>query len=111
MTIFNNKDDKKGQGDQHIFFFESQTGKRYKRFPDTSNIGFGSHALAACELLVNLNGYIKFLQFVRDTKQSPAWTNIKVNVYNALQDIPTLTEIAVFVLYSQSVTHPYMCHV
>ncbi|KAF8238172.1 hypothetical protein L208DRAFT_1140821, partial [Tricholoma matsutake] len=31
------------------------------------------------------------------------------NLYNALHDIPTLTELTVMVLYSQAVTHPYMC--
>jgi hypothetical protein len=36
---------------------------------------------------------------------------MELNVYNALQDPATLTELAILVLYAQSVTHPYMCSV
>ncbi|KAF9440204.1 hypothetical protein P691DRAFT_688470 [Macrolepiota fuliginosa MF-IS2] len=110
-TIFNNKDDKKGQGNQHVFYFETRCGSQYCHFPDTSNTHFGSHALAACEILVNLDLYIEFLCLIWDTKQMPSWTNIEVNISNTLHDNPTLTELAVFILYSQSVTHPYMQHI
>jgi len=109
-TIFNNKDDKKGQGDAHVFHFMEIDGnsKHFQRFPDTSNTRFNSHAEAAAELLTHLDKYLEFMLLIRDKKKSPAWTNIELNVYCSLQDIPTLTELAVMTLYSQAVTHPYM---
>ena len=36
---------------------------------------------------------------------------MKSNLYKALQDIPTLTELAVLALYSISVCLPYLKHV
>ena len=33
------------------------------------------------------------------------------NLYNALKDQPTLTELAVLALYAQSISHPYMCQI
>jgi len=33
------------------------------------------------------------------------------NLYNALQDPPTLTELAVLALYGQAVYHPYVSQI
>jgi hypothetical protein len=41
----------------------------------------------------------------------PGFTNIESNVYNALHDIPTLTELVVLALYAQAIGRPYMRHV
>ena len=37
------------------------------------------------------------------------FTNIELNIYNGLQDNPTLAEMCILVLYSQAISHPYMC--
>ena len=33
------------------------------------------------------------------------------NIYDALHDIPTVTELCVLALYAQANTHPYMCQI
>ncbi|KAI0042914.1 hypothetical protein FA95DRAFT_1609803 [Auriscalpium vulgare] len=87
-AIFHHKDDKKGQQDSLQIFLEASIGFMV-RFPDTSNTRYQSHCEAAAELLVHLDLYVDFLEL-------------------ALKDIPMLTELAVLVLYSQSISHPYM---
>lgn len=109
-AIFNNKDDKKGHGDSHVYHFTEIMGPKsnFRRFPDTSNTRFGSYGEAAGELLAHLDQYREFLRLIKDKKKVPAWNNLELNVYRALHDIPTLTEMAAMALYSQAVTHPYM---
>ncbi|KDQ25108.1 hypothetical protein PLEOSDRAFT_1078957 [Pleurotus ostreatus PC15] len=106
-AIFSNKDDKKGQGDMHVDYFALITGTS-RRFPQTNNTRFGSHGEAAEVLLEHLDAYIAFLHLIRDKKKQPGWTNIESNVYKALHDVPTLTELAIMVLYTNAITHPYM---
>jgi hypothetical protein len=107
-ACLNNKDDKKGQGDSHVYHFVLITGSASKRFPDTNNTHFGSFGLAAEWLLIYLQPTRDFLLLIKDKKKKAGWTNIKLNLYNVLHDIPTLTELVVMVLYSQAVSHPYM---
>ncbi|RXW22038.1 hypothetical protein EST38_g3818 [Candolleomyces aberdarensis] len=108
-ALFNNKDDKKGYGDTHLSHLMTEFGlKETHRFPDTSNTRFNSHAEAAAELLKRLEFYLRFLEDVKFRKQKPGWTNIELNLFNALNDTSTLTELATMVLYSQSITHPYL---
>ena len=59
-------------------------------------------------LLLYLPLFIEFLELVRDKKDSRSFNHMEFNVYHGLQDIPTLTELAVLVLYMQSISHPYM---
>ena len=59
-AIFNHKDEKKGQADTYRIFFERELGYMIS-FPDTSNTRCGSHCLAAAELLVHRELYIKLL--------------------------------------------------
>ena len=59
-AIFNHKDEKKGQADTYCIFFEWELGYMIS-FPDTSNTRYGSHCLAAPELLVHRELYIKLL--------------------------------------------------
>lgn len=106
-AVFAHKDKKKGQQDSLRYWIESCVGYMI-RFPDTSNTRYQSHCEAAAELLVRLHFYRDYLEVVRDLKESGTWTNIEKNVYDGLHDIPTLTELAVLVLYSQAVSHPYM---
>jgi hypothetical protein len=107
-AIFNNRYDKKGQGETHIIFLGEQLDAVVRRFPQTNNTRFGSHGEAAGELLARLELYIKFLEHIKTKKVSESWTNIELNVYNALHDPATLTELAVMALYQQVITHPYM---
>ncbi|KAG1852244.1 hypothetical protein DFJ58DRAFT_841904, partial [Suillus subalutaceus] len=106
-AIFNNKDDKKGQQDTHRFYFERIKGI-LSTFPDTSNTRYQSYCEAAAELLTYLNEYITFLEQVRDKKEKQNFSHIEENLYNALHDGPTLTELAVLTLYAAAITHPYM---
>ena len=107
-AIFNNKDDKKGQGDSHEFHLAAHIGKPTRRFPKTNQTRFGSHGEAAAVLLTYLEFYRNYLLLVKDKKKQPAWTNIQLNLYNALDDEPTLTELAAMTLYWLAVTIPYM---
>ncbi|KAF6751435.1 hypothetical protein DFP72DRAFT_907726 [Ephemerocybe angulata] len=91
-----------------IHLFAAFGLKESHRFPDTSNTRFTTYGLAACELLKHLDFYRSFLDDARLRKQRVGWTNIELNLYNALHDAPTLTELAVMALYTQSVTHPYL---
>lgn len=105
--VFNNKSDKIGQHDVHQQFF-SFRGIRKNRFPDTNNTRFQSHSLAAAELLTTLALYVEFMEWIKDGKDKPEFTNIEKNIYYGLQDVPTQTELAVLTLYAQAISHPYM---
>ena len=106
-AVFNHKDDKKGQQDTLRFFFKAKIGYMMS-FPDTSNTCYQLHCKAAAVLLLYLPLFIKFLELVCDKKDSRSFNHMEFNVYCRLQDIPTLTELAVLVLYTQSISHPYM---
>lgn len=60
---------------------------------------------------MHLDTCIELLTILRDAKTSPGFTNIESNVFQGLQDIPTLTELAVLALYAQAIGKPYMRHV
>jgi len=104
-ALFNDKDTKKGQQYTVRWYFEKFCGKVVS-FPDTSNNRYQSHGRAAGELLLYHKEYIRFLELLRDSKGH--FNHMEQNLYNALHDIPTLHELVVLALYSQSVTHPYM---
>ncbi|KAF8193696.1 hypothetical protein BJ912DRAFT_1091697 [Pholiota molesta] len=106
-AIFNHKDEKKGQGDTFRIFFENALGYLIS-FPDTSNTRYQSHCEASAALLLHLSLYTKFLEQVRDKKEKRRFNHMELNVHKGLQDIPTLTELAVFVLYGQAISHPYL---
>lgn len=106
-AIFNNKDDKKGQQDTFRWFFERKLGYIIT-FPGTSTIRYGSHCEAAGVLILYLPLFIEFLELVRDKKESGTLNHMEKNVYDALQDIPTLTELCVLALYALVISHPYM---
>jgi hypothetical protein len=106
-AVFANKDLKKGQQDTLQVTLQDEIGYMV-RFPGTSSTRYRSHAEVAAELLVLLDFYKQFLEVVRDLKEKRNLTNIEQNIYNGLCDIPTLTELAVLVLYAQAITHPYM---
>ncbi|KAJ7650528.1 hypothetical protein FB45DRAFT_1017922 [Roridomyces roridus] len=82
-------------------------GTPVKRFDRTNKNRFQSHGGGSCELVVRRVVYREFLQAVKKLKQRPGWTNIELNVYNALDDGPTLTELCVLALYHIFFSVPY----
>lgn len=106
-AIFNHKDDKKGQQNTHRQYFEHEFNYQFN-FPDTSNTRYGSHCEAAAELLLHLPTYLKFLEYVRDSKDKRTFNHMEANLYKALRDPATLSELAVLALYAQSVTYAYL---
>jgi hypothetical protein len=107
-AIFNNKDDKKGQGDRHVDFMSQKLEKQHKRFPDTSNTRFGSYGDAAAEIITYLPLYKEIVRIIEWSKHIPSLTNIEKNLANALADPCTITEFVAMVIYQNVITHPYM---
>jgi hypothetical protein len=112
-AIFENAIEKRGQGDQVELFLlaKLEAGAPIKRFAKTNQTRFGSHGDAACELVARRVIYREFLEAIKDLKARPGWTNIEKNVYLALEDGPTLTELAVLALYHIFFVIPYQCRV
>ncbi|KIJ24727.1 hypothetical protein M422DRAFT_274426, partial [Sphaerobolus stellatus SS14] len=106
-SLFNHKDDKKGHQGSLAIFFKGKT-RRFVRFPDTSNTRYQSHCEAAAELIVHLDLYIAFLEEIKEKKDNRTFNNLELNVYQGLQDLPTLSEMAVLALFANTVSHPYM---
>ncbi|KAF8228771.1 hypothetical protein L208DRAFT_1485504 [Tricholoma matsutake] len=106
--LLHHKDNKKGQQDSFQIFFELHLGYAI-RFPDMSNTQFQSHCNAAVKLILYLPYYLKFLLLVHDKKEKQNFNHLEANVFNGLKDIPTLTKLCVLALYSQAISHPYMC--
>ncbi|KAF9481925.1 hypothetical protein BDN70DRAFT_854244 [Pholiota conissans] len=105
--LFNHKDDKKGLQDTYRNFFELYLGYAVA-FPQTSSTRFQSHLEASAELLIHLPLYLSLLLEVKDNKEKGNFNHLENNVYIALQDIPTLTEMAALTLYLLAISHPYM---
>jgi hypothetical protein len=82
--------------------------KQHRRFPDTSNTRFGSHGDAAGELITYLPQYRDMMVLIEWSKQNPSLTNIEKNLRDALNDIPTLTELVAMIIYKMIITHPYL---
>ncbi|TFY73122.1 hypothetical protein EWM64_g10890, partial [Hericium alpestre] len=106
-SIMRNQNSKKGQQDIYRWYFEFILGYIIQ-FPDTSHTRFGSYGDAASEIIVHLFLYLNFLGVIRDSKDSGDFNHMEQNLYNALHDPATLTELAVLSLYSQAIAHPFM---
>ncbi|THU96468.1 hypothetical protein K435DRAFT_858496 [Dendrothele bispora CBS 962.96] len=91
-AAFKNKDDKKGQQDTTKHFAEHELGISID-FPGTSTVRYASHGDAASELIFHRFFFIKLLEIVRDKKNEGRFTNLELNIYLGLHDIPTLTEL------------------
>ncbi|KAE9383067.1 hypothetical protein BT96DRAFT_1009684 [Gymnopus androsaceus JB14] len=109
-ALFNHKNDKTGQHDTYKIFMEEKLGC-LATFPDTSNNRFQTHTLAAEQLIVNLEAYKDFLCLVKDKKEKRNWNNLEQNLWDALNDLPTLHELAALAVYSQTISVPYVAHV
>jgi hypothetical protein len=64
-------------------------------------------AEALNELIARRDIYREFLEAIKDLKSHPGWTNIEKNVYDVLNDGPTLTELAVLSIYHLFITILY----
>jgi hypothetical protein len=108
-AIFENAIEKRGQGDMVELFLQSKldAGEPIKQFPKTNQTRFGSRRDTACELISRCNIYREFLEAIKDLKSRPGWTNIEKNVYDALNDGPTLTELTVLSIYHLFIAIPY----
>jgi hypothetical protein len=109
-AIFNNKFDKKGHHDTFQWWWAAHVGMEFT-FPDTSNNRFQSYCEAAAVLLLHLQDFIQFLEYIQDKKQTSRFSHMEENLWNALHCPATLTEFAVLALYGQAVSHPYMCEI
>jgi hypothetical protein len=106
-AIFNHKDDKKGHHD----FFRDWWRKHVNipfTFPDTSNNRFQSYCYAAAALLLYLQFFRQFLEHLRITKQSGRLNHMEANLWKALHDPATLSELAILALYGEAVSYPYV---
>ncbi|KAH7871326.1 uncharacterized protein C8R40DRAFT_1054935, partial [Lentinula edodes] len=102
--LLKHNNSKKGQQDRHGIYFEAREHVGFFiRFPDTSNTCYQLHCDAAAEILVHLPVYREMLKFIRNEKVSGKFNHLEYNVYQALHDIPTLTELA-----GQCITFPYL---
>ncbi|KAF8808386.1 hypothetical protein BYT27DRAFT_7232639 [Phlegmacium glaucopus] len=105
--ILNNKNDKSGHHDQFRTWWKTKVGKKFT-FPDTSNTHFQSHCEAAAALTLHLDKFVEYLKYAKDKKERARYSHMEENLWKALHDIPTRTELAVLALYSQAVSHHYM---
>lgn len=105
-AIFNHKDDKKGQQDTYRMHFQSILG-RPCNFPDTSSIRYHCYCAASAELIAYTPEYIKFLDVVKMAKEKPGFNHMEQNLWSALHDSKTKSELAVLAVYLNTVSAPY----
>jgi hypothetical protein len=108
--ICRNKDKKKGQQETYDWYMEEKVGVRVP-YPDVSNTRYGSHGEASATIIVYRDHFVRFMEFVCDSKDKPGLTNIEKNFLDAIQDTPTLTELCVLAMYNTNVSRPFMQHV
>ena len=106
-ALFNNKDDKKGFHNTYNWYMNKHIGCS-KPFPEVSNTRYSSLLEAACVVFENKQQFIELLYIVRDSKVSRTLNNIEANILKGLEDPCTLSEIAVFVLYYEAVSLPFI---
>ncbi|KII95110.1 hypothetical protein PLICRDRAFT_69546, partial [Plicaturopsis crispa FD-325 SS-3] len=106
-ALMNHKDDKKGYQDLYRIHVRELYGCLSK-FPDTNNTRYQSHCDAAMEALVYILGIIRLLETERDKKANRKLNHMEQNIYDALHDLATLTELVALALYALAITYPYM---
>ncbi len=77
-------------------------------FPDTSNNCFQSYCYAAAVLLLYLQFFQQFLEHLQITKQNGKLNHIESNLWKALHDPATLSELAILALYGEAIYYPYI---
>ncbi len=106
-AIFNHKDDKKGHYDFFRDWWKKHVGTSFT-FPDTSNNRFQSYCYASTALLLYLRFFRQFLEHLRITKQNGKLNHMESNLWKALHDPATLSELAILALYGEAVSYPYV---
>src|SRR6266498_3121473 len=106
-AIFNHKDDKKGHHDFFRDWWKKHVGIPFT-FPDTSNNRFQSYCYAAAALLLYLQFVQQFLEHLRITRQNGKLNHMESNLWKALNDLPTLSELAMLALYGEAISYPYI---
>ena len=108
-SLVKHRETKKGHQEHfRAFSVEFLKTPRPVQFPDTSNDRYQSHGHAATEILYHLDLYLAFLRSVADSKSLGGELNhLERNVEAGLNDPPTLTELSVMSLYSQSISVPF----
>ncbi|KAL5493037.1 hypothetical protein ACEPAI_4485 [Sanghuangporus weigelae] len=105
--MLKNRNDKKGH--QHTFQdFALFTLDRIINFPGTSNTRYSSYLEAAAETIARLQFYINYMHYIRDSKEKRTLNHLEANVLKGLEDIPTLTELAILALYQEAISHSYI---
>ena len=106
-AIFNHKDDKKGHHDFFRDWWKKHVGTSFT-FPDTSNNRFQSYCYAFAALLLYLRFFRQFLEHLQITKQNGKLNHMESNLWKALHDPATLSELAILALYGEAVSYPYV---
>lgn len=109
-SLLNHKDDKKGEHDLARHYFLTVIGVLLM-FPDVSNIRYGCYGEAACVILLYRRHLIHYLEMIRDRKTSPGLNHLEQNVYDGLQDIPTIVELIPLAANAVAMSQIYMAHV
>jgi hypothetical protein len=109
-ALLNHKDDGRGEQNTWRWWMEDKIGKLIT-FPDASNVRYGCHCDGATMLLLYRAETLAYLSEMRSHKGSMTFVNIQKNVYDGLQDPPTLSELAVLALYAQALSRPFMAYV
>jgi hypothetical protein len=78
------------------------------KFPDTSNVHFQCYCDADAVLIIHQPLLLEFLGMVKHKKDLGKFNHLELNIFLGLSDPPTITELCVLVLYTQTVSQPYM---
>ncbi|EJD48116.1 hypothetical protein AURDEDRAFT_61207, partial [Auricularia subglabra TFB-10046 SS5] len=105
--LFICKDDKRGYGDLFVAYIEKEL-KRSVSIPDLKTCRFQSNYETARFLLHHRSHILNFMELVKSNKVKPGFNNMEQNVYDALHDGPTLSELAALARYGTAVGRPYM---
>jgi hypothetical protein len=77
----------------------------------TGNTHYGSHCLAACEIVLNLNLSVEFMGVICIQTEKQKFNHLEINLARALKDIPTITELAILAMYHLAIICPYFAEI
>ncbi|KZV97662.1 hypothetical protein EXIGLDRAFT_585649, partial [Exidia glandulosa HHB12029] len=109
-ALLNHPEHKKGTGDPFRLYMRSRVGFRVT-IPGTYQSRFQSTYEMACFILRFRDHIIDFFHQIRACKSTHDLNHLEENVYNALHDGPTLSELATLAAYGTAVGRPYMLEV
>ncbi|EJD35852.1 hypothetical protein AURDEDRAFT_130393 [Auricularia subglabra TFB-10046 SS5] len=109
-TLFNSSEDKKGYVDLFRIFLQTKYTV-CPWIPDTQACRFQSNYEMARFILHYRADCIVFLTQQRLGKKDRKFNNLEQNVWNALYDGPTLSELAALAFYGTAIGRPYMSEV